>query len=129
MSKYRNRLPQLKDRLFLTDGGLETTLIYHDSMNLPHFAAFDLLKDDAGTEILRRYFKRYTELARLKGVGTKWKVQRRNNRDGRSRPTPRAADNGANGRCSKSAGKTHALRRSSSWHSARAATAIAPTRA
>ena len=30
MSKYRNRLPQLGDRLFLTDGGLETTLVFHE---------------------------------------------------------------------------------------------------
>lgn len=69
MSKYRNRLPQLCNTLFLTDGGLETTLIYHDGMTLPHFAAFDLLKDEAGTAILRRYFTRYTELARAHGVG------------------------------------------------------------
>ena len=46
MSKYRHRLPQLKDagRVFLADGGLETTLIYHDGIELPYFAAFDLLK-------------------------------------------------------------------------------------
>lgn len=69
MSKYRNRLPQLHNTLFLTDGGLETTLIYHDGVTLPHFAAFDLLKDEAGTAILRRYFTRYTELARAHDVG------------------------------------------------------------
>ena len=28
MVKYRNNLPQLSERLFLTDGGLETTLIF-----------------------------------------------------------------------------------------------------
>ena len=48
MSKYRNRLPQLHDAQFITDGGLETTLIYHDGLELPAFAAFDLLKDDVG---------------------------------------------------------------------------------
>ena len=69
MSKYRNRLPQLQDRPFLTDGGLETTLIFHEHVDLPYFAAFDLLKDDAGTAILRRYFTRYGELARAKGTG------------------------------------------------------------
>ena len=40
MSKYRDHLPQLADRLFLTDGGLETTLIFHDKLELPYFAAF-----------------------------------------------------------------------------------------
>jgi hypothetical protein len=29
--------------LFLTDGGLETTLLFRDGFDLPHFAAFHLL--------------------------------------------------------------------------------------
>lgn len=69
MSKYRNRLPQLTDRLFMTDGGLETTLIYHDGIPLPSFAAFDLLKDTRGTAVLRKYFLTYADLAREHGVG------------------------------------------------------------
>jgi homocysteine S-methyltransferase len=69
MSQYRRRLPQLHDELFMTDGGLETTLIFHDGIELPAFASFDLLKDDAGLEVLRRYFIRYVELARAHGVG------------------------------------------------------------
>jgi homocysteine S-methyltransferase len=69
MSKYRRRLPQVEGGLFLTDGGLETTLIYHEGLDLPHFAAFDLLKDDAGTEVLRRYFERYLTIARASAVG------------------------------------------------------------
>ncbi|MDP3069374.1 MAG: homocysteine S-methyltransferase family protein [Opitutaceae bacterium] len=69
MSKYRHHLPQLDGRLFLSDGGLETTLIFHEGLTLPYFAAFDLLKDDAGTEILRRYFARYAGLARTRGLG------------------------------------------------------------
>ena len=47
-------LPQLHGGLFLTDGGLETTLIFHDKLDLPHFAAFILLKDAAGRATLRR---------------------------------------------------------------------------
>ncbi len=69
MAKYRKRLPQLHAPLFLTDGGLETTLIYHEGLQLPAFAAFDLLKDEAGTETLRRYFHRYSRLAQANGVG------------------------------------------------------------
>lgn len=69
MRKYRKYLPQQLDNLFLTDGGLETTLIYHDGIELPYFAAFDLLKDAAGVERLRRYFARYAELARAQGLG------------------------------------------------------------
>jgi homocysteine S-methyltransferase len=69
MSKYRRHLPQLGRKLFLTDGGLETTLIFHDRLELPCFAAFDLLKEDTGTEILRRYFEPYLDAARRHGLG------------------------------------------------------------
>jgi S-methylmethionine-dependent homocysteine/selenocysteine methylase len=69
MSKYRKGLPQLGGGLFLTDGGIETTLIFHDGLELPHFAAFHLLKDEAGTAALRRYFARYAEIARANGTG------------------------------------------------------------
>ena len=65
----RDRLPQLEGGLFLTDGGIETTLIYHRGLDLPAFAAFDLLKDDEGTEELRRYYAPYALLAREHGVG------------------------------------------------------------
>jgi len=69
MSKYRNQLPQLANELFLADGGLETTLVFHEKIDLPHFAAFDLLKDVPGTAILHRYFTRYAEVAVARGVG------------------------------------------------------------
>ena len=69
MSKYRKNLPQLADGLFLTDGGIETTLIFHDGLELPHFAAFHLLKDEKGTAALRRYFARYAAIAKANGVG------------------------------------------------------------
>lgn len=69
MKSHRNSLPQLSDQLFLTDGGLETTLIFQEGVDLPYFAAFDLLKDDEGTGVLRRYFKRYVDLASACGVG------------------------------------------------------------
>lgn len=53
----------------MTDGGLETTLVFHEGVELPHFAAFDLLKDTTGTERLRAYFERYAEIARRRGLG------------------------------------------------------------
>lgn len=64
MSKYRRHLPQLDDRYFMTDGGLETTLIFHEGIDLPHFASFDLLKDEAGNRRLEDYFRRYVAIAR-----------------------------------------------------------------
>jgi homocysteine S-methyltransferase len=54
---YRNRLPQLDGGVFLTDGGIETVLIFHEGLDLPAFAAFDLLKTDEGTTALRRYYE------------------------------------------------------------------------
>lgn len=69
MAHYRNQLPQLSSRLFLTDGGLETTLVFHQGIELPHFAAFDLLKSEAGLIILREYYERYLAIARAHQVG------------------------------------------------------------
>ncbi|WP_275097087.1 homocysteine S-methyltransferase family protein [Sedimenticola hydrogenitrophicus] len=69
MSHYRDNLPQLKDTLFLTDGGLETTLVFHKGMELPYFAAFDLLRHDAGVARLRRYYEAYIEITRHRDLG------------------------------------------------------------
>lgn len=69
MSKYRYRLPQLRNALFLTDGGLETTLLFHENVELPYFAAFDLLRRAEGVERLRDYFETYTRIALARKVG------------------------------------------------------------
>ena len=69
MSKYRNDLPQLAGELFLTDGGIETTLLFHDGFDLPSFAAFDLLKNDEGHQGLRNYYKPYVKIAKDNGLG------------------------------------------------------------
>ena len=65
----RDPLPQLEGELFITDGGMETTLIFHHGVDLPHFASFDLLKDDDGRRLLRDYYGEYVSLAREQGVG------------------------------------------------------------
>ncbi len=69
MSKYRARLPQLGGKLFLTDGGLETTLIFHKGMELPYFAAFDLMRSAEGRATLREYFGLYIAIAQAGGYG------------------------------------------------------------
>ena len=61
--KYRSGLPQLGDDVFLTDSGLETTLIFLDGIDLPEFAAFVLLDDAEGAERLRQYFLRHMAIA------------------------------------------------------------------
>lgn len=69
MTRYRDNLPQLSDDLFLTDGGIETTLIFHEGYELPEAAAFVLLNDAKGEETLRKCFRAYAEVAVDHGVG------------------------------------------------------------
>jgi S-methylmethionine-dependent homocysteine/selenocysteine methylase len=69
MMNYRQNLPQLNGHLFLTDGGIETTIIYHDGIDLPYFAAFNLLKSEKGTRVLREYYSRHAAIARANGLG------------------------------------------------------------
>lgn len=69
MAKYRNALPQLGGGLYLTDGGIETTLIFHEGLDLPDFAAFHLLKTLEGEAALRKYFCTYAEIASRFGTG------------------------------------------------------------
>ncbi len=69
MTRYRQQLPQLSGDFFITDGGIETTLIFHDGLELPEFAAFDLFSHDEGKKALRRYFARYADIARRNDAG------------------------------------------------------------
>jgi S-methylmethionine-dependent homocysteine/selenocysteine methylase len=68
-TKYRDRLPHIDGRRFLTDGGLETTLIFHEGWDLPIFQAFTLLESERGRSALRAYFDRYVRLAVNQGMG------------------------------------------------------------
>lgn len=69
MTTYRSALPQLRDDFFMTDGGLETTLIFLEGQELPDFAAFHLLRTPEGETALRKYFQTYAALARRFEVG------------------------------------------------------------
>ena len=69
MSRYRHSLPQLSGMPFLTDGGLETTMIYHEGIELPEFAAFVMLDDPGQARILEQYYRRYAEIAYERGTG------------------------------------------------------------
>lgn len=68
-AKYRHRLPQLDGQIFLTDGGLETTLIFHEGWDLPVAEAFVLLDSARGVAALRAYFDRYVPMAVKQGAG------------------------------------------------------------
>ena len=64
----RNTLPQQSGRAVVTDGGLETDLIYHHGVDLPDFAAFPLVDDDRGRDLLRRYYREYITIAERAGA-------------------------------------------------------------
>ena len=67
--RHRGSLPQLGGATFLTDGGIETTLLFHDGLELPFFAAYDLLTRDGGADALRRYYEPYVRIASEQRVG------------------------------------------------------------
>lgn len=56
------KLPQL-ERMFLTDAGLETDMIFSRGIDLPHFASIMLLRSREGARELEDYFRGFLELA------------------------------------------------------------------
>lgn len=69
MARNRHDLARLLDGTLLTDGGLETTLIFHVGIDLPCMAAFPLIETELGQETLRRYFRPYLTTARARRTG------------------------------------------------------------
>src|SRR5215216_498780 len=70
VTRVRQPLPQLgAEAVFVTDGGLETELVFHDGRDLPCFAAFPLLAQPEGRARLRRYYDGYLDIARRHGDG------------------------------------------------------------
>ncbi len=58
----------LADHQFVTDGGLETDLLFHRGVDLPEFAAYPLVGTDAGRRVLVDYYDAYADIARRAGV-------------------------------------------------------------
>jgi homocysteine S-methyltransferase len=67
--KYRNNLPQLSNRLFLTDSGLETMLIFHEGYELNQFASFELMNTDEGRKRLLDYYRQHAATAAAANMG------------------------------------------------------------
>jgi homocysteine S-methyltransferase len=61
-------LPQLSGRPVVTDGGLETDLIYHHDVELPEFAAFPLVDGERGRDLLLHYYGQYVDIAQRAGA-------------------------------------------------------------
>ena len=54
---------------WVTDGGLETDLLFHRGFDLPEFAAFPLVDQPAATEVLTGYYEAYAAVAAAAGAG------------------------------------------------------------
>ncbi|MAT92169.1 MAG: homocysteine S-methyltransferase [Halioglobus sp.] len=62
-------LPQLAGVVCLTDGGLETDLCFNHGIDLPQFAAYDLLRTPQGRQLLLDYYREYVAIARRHDLG------------------------------------------------------------
>ena len=60
---------KIGDQIYLTDGGLETVMIFHEGLDLPQFASFTLLDDAAGLAALTRYYNGFLDEAAAQGTG------------------------------------------------------------
>ena len=54
---------------YVTDGGLETDLLFNHGVDLPEFAAFPLAGTDEGRTLLTRYYSAYADVARRASAG------------------------------------------------------------
>jgi homocysteine S-methyltransferase len=54
---------------YVSDGGLETDLIFHHGVDLPEFAAYPLLRSEEGRAALRSYYDGYAAIAERAGAG------------------------------------------------------------
>jgi len=54
---------------WVTDGGLETDLLFNHGIDLPEFASFPLVEDTPGTAALDSYYREYAAIAAAAGAG------------------------------------------------------------
>src|SRR3954453_9024396 len=88
----RASLPQLDGRTFITDGGMETTLIFRNGRELPDFGCFVLLDDPDGLAALRSYYAAYIGIAKRHGVGMVLDTPTRRAKPPRSAPLGYSAE-------------------------------------
>src|SRR5690349_15511632 len=54
---------------WVTDGGLETDLMFNHGVELPEFASFPLVEDAAGRDLLQAYYAGYVAVAAAADLG------------------------------------------------------------
>jgi len=68
-SRTEALLARMEGRPWLTDGGLETAMIFLEGLDLPQFASFTLLDDARGRERMAAYFNGFMDEAERLGAG------------------------------------------------------------
>jgi homocysteine S-methyltransferase len=58
----------MASQMAITDGGIETVLVFQEGFDLPDFAAFPLIYDSNGRSAMRRYYETFLDLAADRGV-------------------------------------------------------------
>ena len=61
--------PRLEGKFYLTEGGVETEILYKWGYELPEFAMFPLLDDPAADAVVRDMYRRYLDVAAEQGTG------------------------------------------------------------
>lgn len=51
------------EKLFLTDSGFETTIIFHHNIDLPHFALFSIIDKSKYQNVIYDYYREHLDLA------------------------------------------------------------------
>ena len=62
-SKSRHLLADIGDQIFLTDGGMETVMVFQEGIDLPEFASFTLLDSETGRAALTKYYTAFLDEA------------------------------------------------------------------
>ncbi len=66
---HRPQLPHETSRMFLTDAGFETSMLFHKGYDMPYFAFYPMLESDDGRAAMRNYFAPFLQTARESGAG------------------------------------------------------------
>ncbi len=68
-SKTRNLITRIGNEILLTDGGLETVMVFLEGLDLPQFASFTLLDSDDGRAALTKYYTEFLDEAARQEAG------------------------------------------------------------
>ena len=68
-SKSRHLLADIGDQIFLTDGGMETVMVFQEGIDLPQFASFTLLDSADGRAALTKYYTAFLDEAAAQQAG------------------------------------------------------------